>query len=131
MDRIDQILDIEKAKQDEQDQETDTIDGILVFCRDGTAHDDFDHRGKDAPAIQGRDGQQVYHANRDGQRDDDQQGVVGGELGLTGWGPAARLETSRATDCWNKFQMLRGPPICASCGETVPAMTRPGRERIF
>ena len=67
MNRINQILDVEETKQNEQNQETDTIDGILVFCRDGTAHDDFHQSREDAPAVQGRNGQQVYYTNRNGQ----------------------------------------------------------------
>ena len=62
-----QILDIEKTKQDKQNQEANTIDGILIFCRDGTAHDNLNQRCKDAPAVQGGNGQQIHHTNRDGQ----------------------------------------------------------------
>ena len=87
MNRINQILDIEETQQNEQDQKTGTIDSVLVFCWDGTAHDDFHQSREDAPAVQGWNGPEVYHPNRDGQGDDDQQGIVGRRLGLTsgGW----------------------------------------------
>ena len=40
-DRVDDILDVEKSQQDDQDHETDAVDRSLKFGRDTAVEDDF------------------------------------------------------------------------------------------